>query len=94
MNKWLPASTPPTEDGYYLTVHYYQQTRDHLWKPFWYRVDKAEWIFRYKPIVKIWYNKRFDFYAPCSMQGKTRAIPKKLLPLLSNPSLYGPVINK
>lgn len=85
MSDWFLATNTPTKSGYYLTVHYSAYDRCHLRKAFWYDVTKSQWLFRYKPDVKIWYNRCFEFYVPCEMQDDVKDIPAEFLKLIENP---------
>lgn len=84
MSDWFLAANPPTKSGYYLTAHYSKQHRCHLLKSFWYNVEKSEWMFRYNPDVKIWYNRCFEFYVPCETQDDVKNIPAEFLKLIEN----------
>lgn len=87
MNKWFLASEPPKSNGYYLTVHYVESMKQHLWKAFWFDTTKGEWKFRYKPDVKIWYDKRFDFYVPCQHQENVEPLSAKFIELIKDPEV-------
>ncbi len=73
MNEWIESSSLPSESGYYLTVH--ELDGKYLFKAFWYSVDHTKWMFRYEPKVHLWWNKRFEFYAPCQLQEEVDPLP-------------------
>ena len=85
MSRWFTADNPPKEGGYYLTIHYVEDLKQHLWKAFWYRPDQAEWVFRYKPNVKIWFDRPFMNYIPCQHQDDVNPVPEEFFPLIENP---------
>jgi hypothetical protein len=60
------VSNPPTEKGYYLTYYWNKDYNDHLYKAFWW--DGRDWIWRFIPDVKCYWNVRHDYYCPCQMQ--------------------------
>jgi hypothetical protein len=76
MSEWLTDSLP-TKSGYYLTVHI--RNNETYMKAFWYSVEQKKWSFRYEPNVKCWWNKRFDYYAPCQLQDDVAAVPSEIV---------------
>ena len=70
--KWIDNGSP-TESGYYLTVH--ELGGQYLFKAFWYSVLDSKWVFRYNPDVKLWWDKRFDYYVPCQTQDEVAPLP-------------------
>jgi hypothetical protein len=73
---WIDVDTSPTESGYYATAY----IRDGVvyYKSFWYDAKTSEWVFRFKPDVKVWWDKRFDYYIPCEIQGDVDPVPENL----------------
>lgn len=69
---WI-KETIPTKSGYYLTLHILEGKR--YYKAFWFDITKQEWIFRYKPDVKYWWNVHHEYYVPCQMQEGVEAAP-------------------
>lgn len=73
---WVNDSLP-REEGYYLT--FYKNKDNYFFKAFWYSTDKQEWVFRFKPDVKCWWNKPFDYYFPCQMQENVNPVPESMV---------------
>jgi hypothetical protein len=61
------VTDPPTEKGYYLTYYWNKDAGpNYLYKAFWW--DGNQWIWKFDPDVKCYWNVRHDYYCPCQTQ--------------------------